>query len=91
MLGIETIRPSERLDFDIDFDDWLEDGDTLISSTVTVEPAAELTTQVSNTTRIVKVWASTPVIGHTYHVTVTVVTAGGRTKVECFKLRSKGC
>lgn len=91
MLGIEPISPSERLDYDVDFSDWLEDGDTIVAATMSVEPAGELTTSLIITSSVVKVWAENAILGRTYHVIVNARTAVGRKKEECFKLRTKGC
>ena len=39
----------------------------------------------------VKVWVSGGEDGSTYDIEVTAATNGGRVKVECFKIRVKGC
>ena len=92
MLGIKQKRPADVLDFDLAYDDWLTDDDTITTVTTAVTPPGELvvdSVQVSNPE--VKVWVSGGVDGSTYEIEVTAATSGGRVKVECFKIRVKGC
>ena len=92
MLGIKQKRPADVLDFDVDYEDWLTDDDTITTVTTTVSPAGELvvdSVQVSSPN--VKVWVSGGVDGLTYEIEVTAATTGGRVKVECFKIRVKDC
>ena len=92
MLGIKQKRPADVLDFDVDYEDWLTDDDTITTVTTTVSPAGELvvdSVQVSNPE--VKVWVSGGEDGSTYDIKVTASTSGGRVKEECFKIRVKDC
>lgn len=92
MLGIKQKRPADVLDFDLDYEDWLTDDDTITTVTTAVTPPGELevdSVQVSNPE--VKVWVSGGEDGSTYDIEVTAATNGGRVKVECFKIRVKGC
>ena len=92
MLGIKQKRPADVLDFDVDYEDWLTDDDTITTVTTAVTPPGELvvdSVQVSNPE--VKVWVSGGNDGSTYEIEVTAATNGGRVKVECFKIRVKGC
>lgn len=92
MLGIKQKRPADVLDFDVDYEDWLTDDDTITTVTTSVLPAGELevdSVQVANPE--VKVWVSGGVNGSTYDIEVTAATTGGRIKVECFKIRVKDC
>jgi len=92
MLGIKQKRPADVLDFDVDYEDWLTDDDTITTVTTSVSPSGELavdSVQVSNPE--VKVWVSGGENGSTYDIEVTAATTGGRVKVECFKIRVKDC
>lgn len=92
MLGIKQKRPADVLDFDVDYEDWLTDDDTITTVTTSVTPSGQLavqSVQVSNPQ--VKVWVSGGNDGSTYDIEVTAATNGGRVKVECFKIRVKGC
>lgn len=92
MLGIKQKRPADVLDFDVDYEDWLTDDDTITTVTTSVTPTGKLvvdSVQVANPD--VKVWVSGGVSGSTYEIEVTAATTGGRVKVECFKVRVKDC
>lgn len=70
--------PDSVLDWAWDFDDWLEDTDSLASKTVT----AELGITVDSSSIIgdqVVVWLSGGTAGTSYDVTVRAVTSDGRT------------
>lgn len=92
MLGIKQKRPADVLDYDLSYEDWLTDDDTITTVTTTVSPTGELevdSVQVANPD--VKVWVSGGENGATYDVNVTISTDGGRVKEECFKIRVKDC
>lgn len=92
MLGTKQKRPSDVLDFDINYEDWLPYTDAITTVVTAVSPTGELqvdSTQVSG--QIVKVWLSGGVSGSSYEVNVTVSTSGGRVKEECFKIRVRDC
>lgn len=92
MLGIKQKRPADVLDYDLTYEDWLTDDDTITTVTTTVSPTGELevdSVQVINPD--IKVWVSGGDDGATYEVDVTVSTSGGRIKKECFKIRVKDC
>ena len=88
-LGIDTKQPAELLDYDVTYEDWIPDGDTVVSATVTVTTADDslTVTKVEIMTPIVKVWISGGISGTTYKITVLATTAEGRTKEAEFKLR----
>lgn len=92
MIGIFPKAPPDQTDYDIEFDDWLPEGDTITSADATVDPTGELAVaSVSITDQTVKVWLNGGLDGKTYTVTLIVGTAGGRTKEVCFKIRVKEC
>lgn len=86
-------RPGERLDYDLDYARrWLPSGDTIESVSVAVETTGTLTIddhEFTDTT--VKVWAEGGEDNETAHVTVDVVTAQGREKQVCFRIRVREC
>lgn len=90
MLGTKFKDPSDVLDYDIDYSDWITDGDTITTAATSVSPASELvvdSVQVSSPE--VKVWVSGGEAGTTYTITVTASTTAGRVKEETFKIRVK--
>ena len=92
MIATFTKAPAENLDYDIDFSQWLPDGDVITSVDATVSPIGELTVTSSQITdQLVKVWTAGGVDGSSYTVTVAVGTSGGRVKEVCFKIRVKDC
>ena len=92
MLGIVQKTPSDLLDYDIDFSEWITDSDTITTVVAEVIPSGGLTVaSTSVSTPIVKAWLSGGVSGESYEVKVTVSTLSGRVKTVCFKMRVKEC
>lgn len=92
MLGVRQKRPADVLDYDIEFEDWLTDDDTITTVASDVSPAGGLvvdSVQIVGTS--IKVWVSGGVLNTTYDVSITVSTQGGRVKEECFKVRVRDC
>lgn len=99
IIGKFTKQPAENLDYDVDFSEFLADGDTLVSTgnppepspkNVVVEPAG-LTlgpTFVVNDT-IIKQWVSGGVDGTKYKITITATSNAGRVKQVEFQIRVK--
>lgn len=94
LLGIQQKQPADILDYDVDFSNWLPQGDTVTSATATAStiagdlaPLTVNSVQVSST--VVKVWLSGGTDGNTYTVTVRATTVGGRMKEEDFRMRVK--
>lgn len=99
ILGRFIKQPAETLDYDIDFSEFLNDGDTLTSTgnpavpmplSVTVAPTG-LTiggTYVLNGTTI-KQWLSGGTDGTKYKVTLTATSNAGRVKQVEFYVRVK--
>lgn len=88
MLGTLTKQPGERLDYDVNFEDWLTDDDTVASAGAVVSPTGELAIDdvlISNP--IVKLWLSGGEDGKTYKITLTATTAFGRIKEAEFRIR----
>ena len=92
-------RADDRLDYDLDFERWLSDGDIVLSADAVAEivsndPSAVTdlvvdSVQVFGT--VVKVWLSAGTTGKTYKVTVTATTADGRDKEQPFIIRVTEC
>ena len=94
-LGTFKKQPVERLDYDIEYEEFLG-TDTLIVSApypeVVFEPAGELNvdvTAIMASGKRLKLWIVDGVDGTTYKVTVTVRTAAGRVKQDEFRVRVK--
>ena len=84
-----TKQPTERLDYDIDFTNWLPTGDAIVT-TVTSSTPAGLTIYVTDAATIIPiVWVAAGVDKKSYIVSVTVDTSQGRTKEVNFKVKVK--
>ncbi|SEH89822.1 hypothetical protein [Paraburkholderia hospita] len=82
-------RPSDQLDYDIDFSRWLPEGDTIISATAEVLNADSMVSavQVVPQASSVKVWLIDGVSGKTANVLVTATTEQNRVKQVEFQVR----
>ena len=80
-MTVEAIKekdPSAILDYGFDWSDWLADGETI--STVTITVASGLTKDSdSESDGIVTIWLSGGTAGSTYTVACKIVTSAGRT------------
>lgn len=92
-------RDDDRLDYDVDFERWLSDGDTVTSADAVAEivsnDASAVTDLVVDSVQVfdtvVKVWLSAGTTGKTYRVTVTATTQDGRVKEQPFIIRVTEC
>ncbi|MGL4860501.1 MAG: hypothetical protein ACRC5A_12360 [Enterobacteriaceae bacterium] len=82
-------KPSDVLDYDVDFSRWLPEGDTILTAEVTARGIK--VESVLTETPVVKVWLSGGEPVRSYPVTVTVLTQQGRKKSVCFMLRITAC
>lgn len=89
ILGTFTKQPVEKVDFDIDFTDWLTQGDDVMQANVASEPAGLTITKVTVSSPIVKIWTSGGTDGVTYKITATASTDDGRVKQCEFKVKVK--
>lgn len=71
--------PEAVLDYQVDWTNWLQTGETISTSTWTVPSPLTQPTLASNTTTKATVWLGGGTDGATYRVTNRVVTNGGRT------------
>lgn len=87
MRDVKFKQPADVLDYDVEYGDWLPDGDAL-SQAEAVTDSTDLTIdsiQVIGT--LVKVWISGGIDGAQYKVTVTATTNDGRVKEADFTIR----
>ena len=82
-------QPSEVLDYDLDYREWLTSGDNVQSATVAVTPTGLTVDSTFINDPRVKIWLSAGTAGSTYKVTVTMTTADGRVREDEFKLKVK--
>ncbi len=88
IIGSQKQQPSETLDYDIDFSDWLPAGDVITTVQLSVDQAG-LTLSYALQSPKVKVWCSGGTNGITYKITVKATTNDGRVKEVEFKLKVK--
>ena len=81
-----TKDPDAVLDYSFGWDEWLEDGDTIASATVTADAGITLDSQ-SNTTTLVTAWLSGGTALEHYKVTCRVTTTEGRTDDRTILIR----
>lgn len=99
LLGKFQKQPAETLDYDIDFSEFLSDGDTLVAAgdppvpdplNVTVTPAGlTLGPTVVVNTNVIKQWVSGGTDGQRYKITLTATSNAGRVKQVEFTVRVK--
>jgi hypothetical protein len=92
-------QPVERVDYDIDYSEWLTTNDNVESVVVTVFPDESVMVPVPDSRLhiltavvidpIVKLWIEGGRNGLTYKVTLTMTSADGRIKQDEFKLKVK--
>jgi len=100
IIGRFVKQPAETLDYDIDFTEFLSDGDTLCAAgdppvpspkNVTVTPTGMTLgpTYVTDNGMRIKQWLSGGIDGQKYKVTVTATSNAGRIKQIEFVIRVK--
>jgi hypothetical protein len=92
-------QPVERVDYDIDYSEWLTANDNVESVVVTVFPDESVMIPVPHDRLhvltavvidpIIKLWIEGGRNGVTYKVSLTMTTADGRIKQDEFKLKVK--
>lgn len=92
-VGVARKAPGDQLDYDVRFEEWLTDGDTIIEAEAEADDDALTVDSVSvnSSDHIVKVWLSGGEDGGAYTVTLTITTDEGRVKEVCFQVRVTGC
>lgn len=99
MLGKFQKQPAETLDFDIDFSEFLSDGDSLVSvgnppapsplDVVVSPPGLDLGPTVVINGNTIKQWVSGGLSGQKYKITLTATSNAGRVKQVEFTVRVK--
>jgi hypothetical protein len=89
MTASASKTPQETKDYSLD---WSADlaADTIATSAWTISPGDPTVAQASATTTLATVWISGGIVGNTYDVTNSIVTAGGRTLTKTFRLYVTG-
>lgn len=83
-------QPRDQLDYDIDFTDWLYEGDFMVDAYAYVDIEGELeAAQCTVANRIVKVWVRYGIDAQTYKVSLVATSNQGRIKEVDFKVRIK--
>lgn len=91
MLGTVRKRPDDQLDYDVSFERWLSDGDTITDSTAVADPSGINVDSTQVFGSVIKVWLSGGEKGESYNINVTATTAQGRVKEVTFNARVMGC
>lgn len=99
LIGKFTKQPVEVLDYDIDFSEFLSDGDTLVTIgdppvpsplNVTVSPSGlTLGLTVVRDSKVIKQWVSGGTDGQKYKITITATSNAGRVVQVEFIVRVK--
>lgn len=99
IIGKFEKQPAETLDYDIDFSEFLADGDTLVATgeppipsplNVVVSPAGlSLGPTVVVDQKIIKQWVSGGTNGVKYKITITATSNAGRVKQVEFVIKVK--
>lgn len=88
MLATFIKRTGNQLDYDLDCEKFLTDGDTIVSAIASVLPGDDLDIMaVMHTDTEVKVWVKGGAEKTNYVILVTITTALGRIKEEEFTIR----
>ena len=82
-------QPTETLDYDIEYVDFLSDGDSLQAGASSVSPVGLTVHSPLVVGTKLKVWVEGGTVGVTYKVTVQATTALGRVKEDelVFKIK----
>lgn len=89
VLNTYTKQPNDILDYDVEYVDFLSEGDSLLSATATVSPIGLTVNTPLIVGTTVKLWVSGGTAGIKYKVTVKTVTALSRTKEDELIFRLK--
>lgn len=99
ILGKFIKQPAETLDYDIDFSEFLTDGDTLLATgnppvpsplnVVVDQPGLSLGPTFIVGTNTIKQWVSGGTNGVKYKITITATSNAGRVKQVEFVIRVK--
>lgn len=91
MLGTVRKRPDDQLDYDVTFERWLSESDTITDATAVADPVGVTIDRVEVFGDVVKVWISDGEAGASHKINVTATTTQGRVKEVTFNLRVTEC
>jgi hypothetical protein len=90
ILGTFIKQPTDVVDYDVEYQEWLVSGDTLVSATVAITPDTDLEEDATYVLPDkVNIWLSGGLNGSTYKLTVTATTAAGRVRQDEFRVKCK--
>jgi hypothetical protein len=75
-------QPAENLDYEFDWIDWMPEGDSIVSFTVSVSPSGLILGNQSNTPTSVRQFVSSGMDGTDYTITCRITTNQGRIDEE---------
>jgi len=78
--------PDAVLDWVWDWNEWLDEGETITTSTFVVTVGLTVDSE-TNTTKTATVWLSGGTAGQVYQVTNRITTSGGRTDDRSITIR----
>ena len=84
-VNVGVIDPADVLDFVVDFSEWLQDGETISSHTLTADNVTIDSDDADNDS--VTIWLSAGIVNRTATVTTKVVTTESRTAEKSFTLK----
>lgn len=91
-IAMLTKAPADILDYDVSFEDWLTEGDTILDISAELSGSTTAMIEAGNyTTSNVRVWIKGGELSETLLIDVKVVTAFGRHKTASFKVRIREC
>ena len=89
ILGTFIKQPADITDYDVEYQEWLPVGDSLLSTQVTVSPDT-ITIQAARVVdQRVNIWLAGGAAGTTYKFTVTTTTTQGRVRQDEFRVKIK--
>ena len=88
-MEIYNQQPSEILDYDVDFTDWLALGDSVESTVVSSKPTGLIIGITADTTDIPKIWVSGGIDKVRYTISTVATTTQGRSKEVNFQIKIK--
>lgn len=96
ILKTHTKQPSDRLDYDFDYSQWLSANDEILSAVFAVEsmdgmtpPSPMVVSSEVTAATYTKVWLEGGQAGEIYKVSCTITTTRGRVKQDEIKIRLK--
>lgn len=84
-------RPADILDYDVRFDQWLEENDRIAGWVAKIENSTAVIDRGDYADQSVRLWISGGDDGDSAFVDITITTALGRKKSYCFRLRIREC